>query len=68
MREVALGLFDVHVLPGLSELPETRRQKAVAARKSLVGAFSGYGSFAKKIYGVLELKLPAKPKKKKENA
>ena len=68
LRKVALGLFDIHVLPGLPDLQETRRQKAVAARKSLVGAFSGYGRSAKKIYGALELKLPAKPKKNKENA
>ena len=68
LRGVALTLFDNHVLPGLFELQESRRAKAVAARKALAGAFSGYSGFAKKIYQALELKLPARPKKKKDVA
>ena len=66
LRAVAMALFDEQVLPGLSEMQETRRAKAVAARKWLVGAFSGYGGLAKKIYQALELKLPAKPGRKRD--
>lgn len=65
LRRVALDLFDERVLPGLAGLQETRRTRAVAARKSLHGAFSGHGGLAKKIYQALELKLPARPKKKR---
>ncbi len=65
LRTVAMALFDEQVLPGLSEMQETRRAKSVAARKSLAGAFSGYGGLAKKIYQALELKLPAKPSRKR---
>ncbi len=64
MRRVALALFDERVLPGLSDLQETRRGRAVAARRSLLGAFTGHGRLAKKIYRALELKLPEKPTKK----
>ena len=66
MYRVAVNKFDERVLPGLSELQETRRRKAVMARKSLQGTFLGYGSIAKKIYQALELELPPKPKRKKE--
>ena len=66
MRRVALSLFDERVLPGLSELQETRRSKAVAARKSLLGAFTGHGGLAKKIYQALELNLPARPTRKRK--
>ena len=64
VRSVAMALFDERVLPGLSEKQETRRTKAVAARKMLLGAFNGYGGLAKKIYRALELELPAKPRRK----
>ena len=47
-------------------MQETRRTKAVAARKSLMGAFSGYGTLAKKIYQALELELPAKSSRKRK--
>ena len=60
MRQVAIELFDKQVMPGLSELQETRREEAIKARKSLLGAFSGYGGLARKIYTALDLKLPPK--------
>ncbi len=66
MRRVALALFDERVLPGLSELQESRRRRAVAARKSLLGAFTGHGGLAKKIYRALDLKLPARPTRKRK--
>ncbi|MDE0209258.1 MAG: type I-E CRISPR-associated protein Cse1/CasA [Boseongicola sp.] len=66
MRRVALALFDEQVRPGLSELQETRRKGAVAARKSLLGAFTGHGGLAKKIYQALELKLPPQPTRKRK--
>ena len=65
MRRVALALFDEQVLPGLSEMQEARRTKAVAARKLLLGAFSGHGGLARKIYRALELELPANPRRKR---
>ena len=64
VRSAAMALFDERVLPGLSEMQETRRTRAVAARKMLLGAFNGYGGHAKKIYQALELELPAKPRRK----
>ncbi len=68
MRDVALPLFDARVLTGLDTLQATRREKAVAARKTLLWAFGGYGSLARKIYAALSLKLPPQPaRKKKEN-
>ena len=59
-----MSLFDAQVLPGLSQLQDSRRTKAVDERKRLKGAFFGYGGLAKKIYEPLELELPAKSKSK----
>ena len=64
LSRVAMSLFDAQVLPGLSQLQDSRRTKAVDERKRLKGAFFGYGGLAKKIYQPLELELPAKPKSK----
>ena len=62
LGKVALSLFDAQVMPGLSQLHETRRAQAINQRKRLKGAFSGYDRFAKKIYEALELERPAKRK------
>jgi CRISPR system Cascade subunit CasA len=62
-RSVALDLFDREVLPGLADLSETRRQNAVAARRSLSTALNGYGGFGKKIFTALDLELPVRSKK-----
>jgi len=68
MRAVALALFDAEVLPGLSQLQETRRKTAVNARKSLLGTFGGYGPLGRKIYAALNLKAPPKSKASKRAA
>jgi len=65
LRNIAIPIFDAEVLPGLSQMHESRRKKVVEARKSLVLAFEGYGSYAKKIYDPLELELPATKQRKK---
>ena len=67
LRKVALKIFDEHVLPGLSEMQETRRANAVNARKSLAGVFRGYGKWGKKIHQVLDIELPPEPSKRKGN-
>lgn len=62
-RRVALELFDTEVMPGLADLSETRRQAAVAARRSLLAAFSGHAGMGKKIYDALNLERPKRGKK-----
>ncbi len=68
LRRAALDLFDESVLPGLAGMQETRREKAVKARRSLLGAFSGHSRFARKIFEPLALKLPPKKRRKREDA
>ncbi len=65
LRKAALAEFDAAVLPGLPDLAESKRKKAVEARGKLLGAFSGFG-LGKKIFTALGLKAPQK--KKKETA
>lgn len=65
LRRTALKLFDDEVMPGLADLQETRREKAVAARRSLISTFSGYGGIGKKLFTALEMDLS---KRKKESA
>ena len=60
LRGAALTLFDRAVMPNLPDLGESRRVAAVKARGKLLGAFSGYPPFGKKIFGPLGLELPAK--------
>ena len=62
-RRVALALFDAEVLPGLADRSETRRQAAVQARRSLLGAFKGQAGMGKKIYTALQLERPKHGKK-----
>jgi len=61
LRQAALAAFDAAVLPGLPDLAESKREKAVKARGKLLGAFSGFG-LGKKIFSPLGLVA----KKKKE--
>jgi len=68
LRRTALDIFDEAVLPGLAGMQETRRQKAVKARRSLSSAFSGHNKLGRKIFEPLALKLPPKKRQKKENA
>lgn len=58
LRGAALRIFDAEVMPGLADLSETRRQAAVAARKSLLSTFGGYGAVGKKVFTALQLPLP----------
>ncbi len=64
MRGVALRLFDAAVMPNLPDLGESKRQKAVEARSKLLGLFSGYPPFGKKVFTPLGLDLPARRKGK----
>ena len=61
LRKAALAAFDAAVLPGLPDLAESKREKAIKARGKLLGAFSGFG-LGKKIFTPLGLVA----KKKKE--
>ena len=60
MRGAALPIFDREVVPGLADLGETRRQKAIKARSKLITAFAGWPPLGKKIFDPLGLKRPAK--------
>ena len=57
MREAAISAFDAEVLPGLADLSETRRRKAVNARSMLIAAFSGQYRSSKKIFDPLGLEV-----------
>ena len=67
LRKTAMSLFDAQILHGLSQLNDSQRSKIMSQRKRLKGAFSGYDSLARKIYKSLQLKLPAKSKKRKSS-
>ena len=60
MRRAALPIFDGEVLPGLADLGETRRQRAIGARSKLIAAFAGRPPYGKKIFDPLGLEVPAK--------
>ncbi|MEO0524323.1 MAG: type I-E CRISPR-associated protein Cse1/CasA [Pseudomonadota bacterium] len=68
MRDVAVPLFDAKVLPGLDSLQASRREKAVQARRSLLGAFGGNGPLSKKIFQALSLEGPPQCKPRKKEA
>lgn len=68
MRRAAVPIFDTEVLPGLADLGETRRRKAIAARSKLLAAFQGRPPFGKKIFEPLGLELPAKRSKERKRA
>lgn len=68
LRRAALEIFDAEVMPGLPDLPETRRQAAVAARKGLLSTFGGYGGVGKKIFTALRLSQPKTKRKAKAGA
>ena len=60
LRTSALPIFDREVLPGLSDLGDTRRAEAIRARSTLISAFEGRTSFGKKIFDPLGLQRPPK--------
>ena len=66
IQGAALKLFDGEVMPGLSDLSETRRQEAVSARKFLLSTFAGYGVVGKKLLTALDLPLPKQTRRKAE--
>lgn len=61
MRREALQIFDREVMPGLADLGETRRGKAIKERSKLIDAFTGRPPFGKKIFDPLGLERPARP-------
>ena len=63
MRGAALAIFDGEVMPGLADLGEGRRQKAIKARSKLIAAFAGRPPFGKKIFDPLGLQTPAKQRR-----
>lgn len=63
LRQSAVQIFDREVLPGLADLGETRRRKAIKARSKLVWAFKGRQPFGKKIFDALGLEAPPKRQK-----
>ena len=60
MRSAALSIFDREVIPGLADLSETRRKKAIKARSKLIAAFAGRPPFGKKVFDPLGLEIPGK--------
>jgi len=46
------------------ELPLKIMERAVPARRNLLGAFSGYGGMGKKLFAALDLATPEKPGQK----
>lgn len=65
LRGAALRIFDAEVMPGLADLSETRRQAAVAARKSLLSTFGGYGGVGLKVFKALRMPPPKIKRKTK---
>ena len=68
LRAAALPIFDGEVMPGLADLAETRRKKAIAARSKLIAAFAGRPPYGKKLFDSLGLELPAKRAQKRKFA
>ena len=60
----ALDLFDQEVLPGLADLQETRRERAVVARRVLLATMAGRTKTGVAMYHALGLEPPPKPKRK----
>ena len=60
LRAAALPIFDKEVIPGLSDLGETRREEAIRARSKLIAAFKGRPPFGKKIFDPLGLESPSR--------
>lgn len=60
----ALDLFDQEVLPGLADLQETRRERAVVARRVLLATMAGRTKTGVAMHHALGLEPPPKPKRK----
>jgi CRISPR system Cascade subunit CasA len=61
LRREAIKLFDETV--GFDALPLKIMERAVPARRDLIGTFSGYGGMGKKLFAALELATPQPAKK-----
>ena len=64
LRAAALPIFDKEVMPGLADLGQTRRRKAIEARARLIDAFAGRPPFGKKIFDPLGLERSPKQVRK----
>ena len=64
LRAAALPIFDKEVMPGLADLGQTRRRKAIEARARLIDAFAGRPRFGKKIFDPLGLERSPKQVRK----
>ena len=63
MRREALMIFDREVIPGLADLSETRRKRAIGARSKLIAAFAGRPPFGKKVFDPLRMETPGKKRR-----
>ena len=69
LRGKAIALFEEAVK--FDDLPLKIMERAVPARRDLIGTFSGYGGMGKKLFAALDLEPPQiakKPAKKSEKA
>lgn len=57
-RHAALALFDAEVMLGLADMQESRRKRAVQARRNLISSFLGHGGIGRKMFTALMLELP----------
>lgn len=67
MRNTALSVFDSEVMPGLADMADSRRQKAVAMRGYLIATFQGYSGLGRKIFRALKFPLPKRKPKAEAN-
>lgn len=67
MRNTALTQFDSDVMPGLADMADSRRHKAVSARRNLIATFGGYGGSGGKIFKALDLPKPKRKSKAETN-
>lgn len=56
LRKRAINLFDEAV--SFADMPEKIMERAVPARRTFIGAFSGYGVLGRKLFTTLELPPP----------
>lgn len=63
MRRVALSLFEVRALPGLSERKIEKQQEIVMAHRNLGASFAGFGKLGGAAYAGLGLPAPARKEK-----
>ncbi len=67
LQDTALVLFDRNALAQILHSDMNKSHITVEARRRLVGAFYGYPPFGGKLFGFLDMPVPAKPKKADPN-